>query len=53
MNLIVKSRFKVENIETKMEFYIKESRFSVKSLFKESFRRPFVKSGLYCTCTSS
>ena len=32
----VKSRFKVQNLVTKMEFYIEKSRFSVKSRFKKS-----------------
>ena len=32
----VKSRFKVQNLVTKMEFHIKKSRFRVKSRFKES-----------------
>ena len=32
----VKSRFKVENLVTKMEFRIKKSRFNIKSRFKES-----------------
>ena len=31
-----KSRFKVQNLVTKMEFHIKKSRFKVKSRFKES-----------------
>ena len=31
-----KSRFKVENLVTKMGFHIKKSRFSEKSEFKES-----------------
>ena len=32
----VKSRFKVQNLVTKMEFHINKSRFSVKSRCKES-----------------
>ena len=32
----VESRFKVQNLVTKMEFHVKKSRFSIKSGFKES-----------------
>ena len=32
----IKSRFKVQNLVTKMEFHIKKSQFSVKSRLKES-----------------
>ena len=32
----VKSRFRVQNLVTKMDFYIKKYRFSVKSRLKES-----------------
>ena len=32
----IKSRFKVQNVVTKMEVHIKKSQFSVKSQFKES-----------------
>ena len=34
--LNVKSRFKVQNLATKMEFRMKKSRFSIKSQIKES-----------------